>query len=103
MWEVFSYPFSCQPLFITSNITLLESFFLLGCFPFRITNGVSCQPSARIKNITEILSFSCPVVLTGTDFYTFVLSVLLVSLSQKTGFHLHYPFVLGCNNVFGSD
>lgn len=89
-------------LLITSNITLLESFSFWGCFPFRIS-GVSWHPSARTKNITEILSFSCPVVLRGTDFYTFVLSVVLVGLSQKTGFHRHYPFVLGGNNVYGSD
>lgn len=72
-------------------------------FLFKTTDSVNFLPSVNTQKITAILSFSCPVVLTGTDFYTFVLSVVLVSLSQNTGFHLHYPFVPGGNNDFGSD
>ena len=50
-----------------------------------MTYGISSFPSAETEGITVISSFSCPVVLTNTDFDAFVSSVVvLVGISRKT-------------------
>ena len=82
-----SVPVSCQPFGCEFFCKFHKEHFSFGrIFLFRIIYGISPFPSAETEGITVISSFSCPVVLTSTDFSAFVSSiVVLVGISRKTG------------------
>jgi len=81
-----SVPISSQPFGCEFFCEFHKEHFSFGrIFLFRMTYGISSFPSAETEGITVISSFSCPVVLTNTDFDAFVSSVVvLVGISRKT-------------------
>jgi len=79
--------FVIRPFSLHLIVILIESFALRFFFFFFLRiNGVGFLLSARSRNITTVLSYSCPGVLKSTDFYHFATGVVLVSLKQK-GWH----------------
>jgi hypothetical protein len=99
----FTHEFFCHPSPLHLNASPIGSFFF-----WKI---ISLQNSSKWYQFPLIghnwkhhiiLKFSCPVW-TSTNFEPFVSFVVLVCISWKLGFPLHYPFVLRGNHVFSSD